>query len=118
MLQAAAALRGFDGNLLILYGDTPLFRAASIRGLLNRHYLKKAHLTLLTAVVDRPSALWPHHPRFANGQIVDIVEDDEASAEVRRIREVNVGAYVVNGCRDLSRAGAAVSVRRAMASTG
>ncbi len=37
VLQACEALANFHGNLLILYGDTPLFRPASIRGLLNRH---------------------------------------------------------------------------------
>ena len=35
----------------------------SIRGLLNRHLLKQAHLTLLTAVLDQPPALRPHHPQ-------------------------------------------------------
>ena len=34
--------------------------------------------------------------RDAGGQIIDIIEDTEASAEVRAIREVNVGAYVVD----------------------
>jgi phosphomannomutase/CTP:molybdopterin cytidylyltransferase MocA len=85
----------FDGNLLILYGDTPLFRPASILGLLNRHRLKQAHLTLLTAVVDEPLP-YGRIIRDAGGQIIDIIENTEASAEVRTIREINVGAYVVN----------------------
>ena len=54
VLQALPLLQDYRGDLLILYGDTPLFRPASIRGLLNRHRLRRAHLTLLTAVVDRP----------------------------------------------------------------
>ena len=54
MLQLAPMLKDYQGNLLILYGDTPLFRPASIRGLLNRHALRQAHLTLLTAISDRP----------------------------------------------------------------
>ena len=33
--------------------------------------------------------------RDGNGRIIDIIEDREASAEVRDIRELNVGAYVV-----------------------
>ena len=33
--------------------------------------------------------------RNAGGQIIDIIEDTEASAEVREIRELNVGAYAV-----------------------
>ncbi len=62
--QAAEALRGFENDLLILYGDTPLFRPASIRGLLKRHYLKKADLTLLTAVLDRSLPYGRINPRF------------------------------------------------------
>jgi bifunctional N-acetylglucosamine-1-phosphate-uridyltransferase/glucosamine-1-phosphate-acetyltransferase GlmU-like protein len=54
VLQLAPLLADFDGDLLILYGDTPLFRPASIRGLLNRHRLKQAQLTLLIAVMDHP----------------------------------------------------------------
>ena len=95
VLQAVEKLKGFHGNLLILYGDTPLFRPASIRGLLNRHNLRKASLTLLTAVVDRPLP-YGRIIRDANGQIIDIIEQSEASAKVREIRELNVGAYVVN----------------------
>jgi phosphomannomutase/choline kinase len=88
-------LQDFHGNLLILYGDTPLFRPGSIRGLLNRHRLRNAHLTLLTAVVDRRLP-YGRIIRDAAGQIIDIIEDTEASPEVRAIRELNVGAYVVN----------------------
>lgn len=93
--QVAPLLKDYDGNLLILYGDTPLFRPASIRGLLNRHQLKQASLTLLAAILDHPL---PYGRIIRNdaGQIMDIIEDTEASAEVREIRELNVGAYVVD----------------------
>ena len=94
VLKAVQQIDGFNGTLLILYGDTPLFRVASIRGMLNRHRLRKAHLTLLTAEVDRPL---PYGRIIRNnmGQIIDIIEDSSASPEVRAIREINVGAYVV-----------------------
>ena len=108
-------LQDFDGNLLILYGDTPLFRPASIRGLLNRHELKKAHLTLLTAVLDHPLP-YGRIIRNADGQIMDIIEDTEASPEVREIREFNVGAYVVNARRS-SPPSSASRLRPAMAIT-
>ena len=88
-------LRDFDGDLLILYGDTPLFRPASIRGLINRHRLRSANLTLLTAVADRP---YPYGRviRDSDGRIMDIIEEAQASALVKEIRELNVGAYVVS----------------------
>ncbi len=94
LLQMKPLLETYEGNLLILYGDTPLFRSDSIRGLINRHQLRKAHLTLLTAVVNHP---YPYGRilRDARGQIIDIIEAAEASQAVREIRELNVGAYVV-----------------------
>jgi phosphomannomutase/GTP:adenosylcobinamide-phosphate guanylyltransferase len=52
--QAVCALGNFHGDLLILYGDTPLFRPASIRGLLNRHALRRADVTVLTAHGNKP----------------------------------------------------------------
>jgi phosphomannomutase/CTP:molybdopterin cytidylyltransferase MocA len=95
VLQAAAAMRGFDGDLLILYGDTPLFRSASMRGLLNRHRLRNAHLTLFTAETSRPLP-YGRIIRDAAGRIIDIIEEAEATEAVRSIRELNVGAYVVD----------------------
>jgi len=94
VLQVYPLLQDYEGDLLILYGDTPLFRIASIRGLINRHRLKDAGLTLLTAVVQRPLP-YGRIIRDAAGRIIDIIEEVEASREVREIRELNVGAYVV-----------------------
>ena len=94
VLQLYPLLKDFCGDLVILYGDTPLFRPTSIRGLLNRHLLRQAHLTLLTAVVDQPLP-YGRIIRDAGGRIMDIIEEAEASPEVRQIRELNVGAYVV-----------------------
>jgi phosphomannomutase/molybdopterin-guanine dinucleotide biosynthesis protein A len=93
VLQVRSLLKDFHGDLLILYGDTPLFRAASIRGLLNRHQLRQAQLTLLTAVVDHPQP-YGRIKRDGAGRIQGIVEDADASPEVRSIHELNVGAYV------------------------
>src|ERR1035438_6061452 len=95
VLQVAPELRDYRGKVLILYGDTPLVRSGSLLGLINRHNLRQAHLTLLTAVVDRPLP-YGRIIRNAAGTIIDIIEEKEASADVRGIRELNVGAYVVD----------------------
>jgi len=94
VLQVQPHLHGFSGDLLILYGDTPLFRSASIRGLLNRHRLCLAHLTILTAIVDRQLP-YGRVIRDSASRIIDIIEEADASPEIRAIRELNVGAYVV-----------------------
>ena len=95
VLQLKSLLSDFKGDLLILYGDTPLFSPTSILGLLNRHRLKDAHLTLLTAMVPEPLP-YGRIIRDSSGRIIDIVEEEDALPEVRQIRELNAGAYIVS----------------------
>jgi bifunctional N-acetylglucosamine-1-phosphate-uridyltransferase/glucosamine-1-phosphate-acetyltransferase GlmU-like protein len=94
VLQLEPLMEGFNGNLLILYGDTPLFRLDSIRGLLNRHQLRQADLTIMTAIVDKK---YPYGRiiRDGSGNIIDIIEAAQATKPVLDIRELNVGAYLV-----------------------
>jgi bifunctional UDP-N-acetylglucosamine pyrophosphorylase/glucosamine-1-phosphate N-acetyltransferase len=94
VLQVYPLLNEYGGDLLILYGDTPLFRTSSIRGLINRHRLKEATLTLFSAVVDK-SLPYGRIIRDGAGRIVGIIEEADASPEIKSIRELNVGAYVV-----------------------
>ncbi len=90
VLAVKPLLADYDGDLLILYGDTPLFSPTSIRGLINRHRLRRADLTLLTAVADRP---YPYGRviRDRSGSIIAIIEEAAASAHHKEIRELNVG---------------------------
>ena len=62
-LQAVDKLKDFHGNLLILYGDTPLFRPASIRGLLNRHNLTQGIAHAAHGRRGSAAAVRAHYPR-------------------------------------------------------
>jgi phosphomannomutase/CTP:molybdopterin cytidylyltransferase MocA len=92
--QVEPELADFDGDLLILYGDTPLISANSLRGLINRHRLRSANLTMLTAVADHP---YPYGRVIRNeqGRIMDIFEADEGAAPTGHDLEYNVGAYII-----------------------
>lgn len=94
VLQTYPHFKDYSGDLLILYGDTPLFRPYPLRGLVNRHRLKGATLTIFTAVVDKP---FPYGRVIRNeaGRIVDIIEEEDATEDIKSIRELNIGAYVV-----------------------
>jgi alpha-D-glucose phosphate-specific phosphoglucomutase len=94
VLQARGAIIGYDGPLLILYGDTALLRASSVLGLLTRHRLKQATLTLLAAITEQPLP-YGRIIRNAQGAIVDVVEDHVATQAEQQIKELNIGAYVV-----------------------
>ncbi|HQY99729.1 MAG TPA: NTP transferase domain-containing protein [Propionicimonas sp.] len=88
-------LAGFDGDVLIAYGDTPLLRGATLRGLLWRHRLKVAQFSLLTAVLA-DGLDYGRIQRDPEGRITGIVDEADLSESSERITEVNVGAYVVD----------------------
>jgi alpha-D-glucose phosphate-specific phosphoglucomutase len=92
---ALTTIAPIGGDLLVIYGDTPLFRPSSLRGLLTRHRLKEAAITLFTAIGD-PALPYGKIVRDKQKRILDIVEESDAGAEVRRTSELNLGAYAIN----------------------
>jgi bifunctional UDP-N-acetylglucosamine pyrophosphorylase / glucosamine-1-phosphate N-acetyltransferase len=93
---AVAAARGelegaFD-TLLVLNGDAPLLRPASLERLLVAQRSGGAGMSILTYEVDDPSGLGRVR-RDASGAVEAIVEERDATADERRIREVNPGTY-------------------------
>ena len=86
-----------SGSLLVLCGDTPLLRAATLEALLQRHIDEGASCTLLSAVVDNPAG-YGRICRDAGRNIVRIAEQKDATAEERAIKEINTGVY----CFDIS----------------
>ena len=88
-LTAQHAVAGAD-RVLVVHADTPLLRPESLLGLLTRHALKDADLSILTAQVEHATAAYGRITRDA-GRIVAIEQDDEAGDGPA---EINVGAYV------------------------
>ncbi|MDR0783538.1 MAG: NTP transferase domain-containing protein, partial [Propionibacteriaceae bacterium] len=87
-------LEGFVGDVLVAYGDTPLLRASSLRGLLWKHALRAAQFSLLTAHVPDPGD-YGRILRDAQGRITEICEASDL-AGIDDGQEVNVGAYVID----------------------
>jgi len=92
--QVMEHLAGFHGDILVLSGDTPLISIESLRGMLRRHRLRKAPLTILTARTDLPLP-YSYIMRNNAGKIVGLAEYTEGSWS-RVPREVNAGAYVID----------------------
>lgn len=93
VLAAREVLEKVEGDVLVLYGDTPLLSPTAVAGLLHRHALERATMTFLTASVSG-STMHGRVVRSADNRVVDIVEHHAAPAEVRHLDEVNAGAYV------------------------
>jgi len=92
LLQAEAALGGFEGDLLVLYGDTPLLRAASLRRMVECKRETGADLVLLSARVPVPGIV----VRDGRGRLARIVEATDATPEELAIPERNTGVYLAD----------------------
>jgi bifunctional UDP-N-acetylglucosamine pyrophosphorylase/glucosamine-1-phosphate N-acetyltransferase len=91
LLQAAPFLADKTGTLVLLSGDVPLLTGATLRRLIAVHRGANAAATVVTATVDRP--LGYGRILRANGQIARIVEERDASADERQVKEINSGIY-------------------------
>jgi bifunctional UDP-N-acetylglucosamine pyrophosphorylase/glucosamine-1-phosphate N-acetyltransferase len=89
--QARRALTGFRGQVLVLCGDVPLLRAATLRRLVAKHRRAGAEATVLSMIADDPTG----YGRIVRGPGSDlrIVEHADASDDERAIDEVNTGTY-------------------------
>ncbi|HKC55696.1 MAG TPA: bifunctional UDP-N-acetylglucosamine diphosphorylase/glucosamine-1-phosphate N-acetyltransferase GlmU [Vicinamibacterales bacterium] len=89
--QAETRLAGKQGTVVLLSGDVPLLRGSTLRRLVEAHQAAHAAATVVTAVVERPYG----YGRIVRtrGRIARIVEERDASPDVRQIREINGGIY-------------------------
>lgn len=89
--QTERLLQGRKGTLVLLSGDVPLLRPATLQRLAAAHVAAGAAATVMTAVVERPYG----YGRIVrtNGRIARIVEERDASPAERQVREINSGIY-------------------------
>ncbi|GGF28240.1 bifunctional UDP-N-acetylglucosamine diphosphorylase/glucosamine-1-phosphate N-acetyltransferase GlmU [Subtercola lobariae] len=112
--QALAALPAdFDGDVLVINGDTPMLDVQTLAGLVNEHRRGRASATLLSAFLDDPSGYGrivraaPETSAGAatdtNGRVDRIVEHKDATDSELAIAEINAGVYLfgVSELRDL-----------------
>jgi bifunctional UDP-N-acetylglucosamine pyrophosphorylase/glucosamine-1-phosphate N-acetyltransferase len=91
LLQAEPDLAGKAGTVVLLSGDVPLLRPATLQALIATHEARGAAATVLTARVAGPH----EYGRIVreNGRIAAIVEHKDATPDQRRIDEINSGIY-------------------------
>ncbi len=91
VLVAREAMRDAD-VVLVLYGDTPFVKPATLRHLLDVHVSTQAKVSPLTVVSD-DSMGFGRITRDEQGDITGIVEEVVATPEQLRIKELNCGIY-------------------------
>ncbi len=93
VLRAKNVLKKCSGDVLVICGDTPLIRAATLKGMIAKHRTTNASATVLTARLDDPAS-YGRIVRDNAGTIAKITEKIEAGIAEDDIKEVNVGTYV------------------------
>mgnify|MGYP000120849936 CR=1 FL=1 len=95
VLQAQAVLEGHGTDLAVVYGDTPLLQAETLRALVDLRRRTSAAVALLTAIVDNPAG-YGRVLRRPDGTVYGVVEHALATAEQRAIREINTGVMCLD----------------------
>lgn len=92
LLQARPLLEDFNGQILVLCGDTPLIEPATLSRLVESHRASGTAATVLTAEVVDPTG-YGRIIRDGQGMVKSIVEQKDASPQELNVHEINTGIY-------------------------
>ena len=86
-------LKGREGLVFIVTGDSPMLQVSSVRTLLDEFAATQPACLLGTARHDDPTGLG-RIVRDADGKFIGIVEQKDATPEQTKITEVNMSTYL------------------------
>ncbi len=96
-LQVCLPALGADpGRVVVLYGDMPLLTHAALERLCASQADSGGGAALLTCEPQNPRG-FGRIVRSKSGEVARIVEEKDASAEIKALREVNLGVYCFAG---------------------
>jgi len=96
IMQAEPFLKDFEGEIIILSGDAPLFTARTLRDLIGFHRSRKAVATVLTAEMENPAGYGRIIRNGSGEEVLKIDEQKDASEQEKAVKEINSGVYVFN----------------------
>lgn len=95
VLQAQAALAGFEGDVLILYGDVPLVEPETMRRMIDRLHGDDAPVAVVLGFRPADPGAYGRVIADAAGRIARMVEFKDASADERAETLCNSGLMAV-----------------------
>lgn len=93
--QAFDDLKGFDGEVIILCGDTPLLTSETLKNFISAHRENNCALTVMSAIFNDPTN-YGRIVRDEKGDLKAIVEEKDASDAQKKIKEINTGVYLLD----------------------
>ena len=88
-------LNDFDGEVVILCGDTPLITSETLKEFVEYHKSHKSDLTVMSAIFENPTN-YGRIIRDADGHVEGIVEEKDATTEQKGVNEINAGIYCLD----------------------
>lgn len=87
-------LEDFQGDVIILCGDTPLITEKTLKDFIDFHKNQNSDLTVMSAIFDDPT----NYGRIVRDEdkLKAIIEEKDASPAQKKIKEVNAGIYCLN----------------------
>ena len=95
VLSARSTLKGFEGDILILNGDTPLITIRTLKEFLRRHRRAKNNLSIISFKPENPFG-YGRIIRDKRGRPLMIKEEKDLEDEEKNIKEVNSGVYLMD----------------------
>ena len=97
VLAAKPSLQGFEGDLVVLYGDTPLIRPETITRLLAALHADARCAVAVLGFTPADPADYGRLVLDAKGNLAKIVEAKDATAKEKDIRLCNSGVIALRG---------------------
>ena len=95
VMTCADAFKDFDGTVLVVFGDMPLFRRKDMESMCRQHQENGADCTVMTA--ENPDlTMWARVTRDEQGKFSAIVEGKDCTPEQAKIKELFSGVLVFN----------------------
>ncbi|MBA1835010.1 bifunctional UDP-N-acetylglucosamine diphosphorylase/glucosamine-1-phosphate N-acetyltransferase GlmU [Corynebacterium wankanglinii] len=91
-----SAIPDFDGTVVVTNGDVPLLTPETLQALVEQHEAERAAVTVLSLEFDNPTG-YGRIIRGDAGDVLEIVEEKDATDEQRKVREVNSGVFAFDG---------------------
>lgn len=89
------ALENFEGQVIILCGDTPLITEATLKQFVEYHNSNNSDLTVMSTIFENPTN-YGRIIREADNSLKCIVEEKDATPDQKAVKEVNAGIYCLN----------------------
>ena len=88
-------LNDYEGDILILCGDTPLITSETLKTFIEFHDEQNSDVTVMSAIFENPTN-YGRIIRNSDGTLNSIIEEKDATLEQKSVKEINAGIYCLN----------------------